>query len=141
MTTTRVIFLGDGDAASERSCYRYRIGETVVALYLAYRVIGGNGDWPISIMYAGRPAYRAERFRGFPDHRDGDPSLSSAVVVCIGFIQDAASIDVGQLGRIGAGDVATLGSLSDGTPVQARADDLDSDSLLADDEHNEWGDA
>ena len=51
MTTTRVIFLGDGDAASERSCYRYRIGETVVALYLAYRVIGGNGDWPISIMY------------------------------------------------------------------------------------------
>ena len=140
MTTTRVIFLGDGDAASERSCYRYRIGETVVALYLAYRVIGGNGDWPISIMYAGglRTA-----LNGFAVSRTIGMLTRHypRVVVCIGFIQDAASIDVGQLGRIGAGDVATLGSLSDGTPVQARADDLDSDSLLADDEHNEWGDA
>ena len=97
---------------------------TVAAVYLAYRIMGGIGDWPIFIVYLGGLRIALNGCFAVPRTIGMVTRHYPRVVVYIEFLQDAAAIDAGGLGHIGPGDVATLGSLSDGTPVCARAGDL-----------------
>ena len=97
---------------------------TVAAVYLAYRIMGGIGDWPIFIVYLGGLRIALNGCFAVPRTIGMVTRHYPRVVVYIEFLQDSAAIDAGGLGHIGPGDVATLGSLSDGTPVCARAGDL-----------------
>ena len=96
---------------------------TVAALYLANRIMSGAGDWPIFIVYLGGLRIALSGCFAVPRTIGMVARHYPRVVVYIEFIQDATSIDVGRLGRIGSGDVVTLGSLSDGASVHAGAGD------------------
>ena len=96
---------------------------TLAALYLAHRIMNGGGDWPVFIVYLG--GLRIALNGGFAVPRSaGQVSrFYPRLLVLIRFIQSAGQIDVETLGRAGAGDRVSLGSLPDGTDISARGGD------------------
>ena len=80
----------------------------MAAVYLAYRIMGGIGDWPIFIVYLGGLRIALNGCFAVPRTIGMVTRHYPRVVVYIEFLQDAAAIDAGGLGHIGPGDVATL---------------------------------
>ena len=96
---------------------------TLAALYLAYRIIDGNGAWPIFIVYLGGLRIALNGCFAVPRTFGRVSRLYPRLVVFIQFLQSAARIDREPLGRAGAGDAVLLGSLPDGTTVSVRGGD------------------
>ena len=96
---------------------------TLAALYLAHRIMNGSGDWPIFIVYLG--GLRIALNGGFAVPRSiGQISrFYPRLLVLIRFLKSAARIDLETLGRAGSGDNVSLGSLPDGTDINARGGD------------------
>ena len=96
---------------------------TLAALYLAYRIIDGNGDWPIFIVYLGGLRIAVNGCFAVPRTFGTVSQRYSRLVVFIQFIQSGRRIDEEQLGHAGRGGSVALGALPDGTSVGVRGGD------------------
>ena len=105
-----------------------QVGATItVALgvfYMAKAIISGSGSWPIFIAYIGalRIALTgwSQGIQAFANLSRFYPQVAR---YCI-FMQAAEAIDKASLGRVIKGETVTLGLLSDGTEIVARAGGL-----------------
>ena len=95
----------------------------LAALYLAYRIMDGNGAWPIFIVYLGGLRVALNGCFAVPQTFGRVSRFYPRLVVFIQFLQSAARIDRGPLGRAGAGAAVLLGSLPNGTSVSVRGGD------------------
>ena len=95
----------------------------VAALYVAYRIIEGDGDWPIFIVYIGGLRIALNGCFAAPRTFGEVSRFYPRLVVLIQFLQSAARIDGGPIAHVGIGDTVMLGTLADGTAVTVQGGD------------------
>lgn len=104
-----------------------KIGTAVIgtgaALAIAYRIISGEADWPIFIVYIGSLRIALDGGFAVPKVLGTVSRYYPRLVLCIQFLQDAARLDREPAGRLSSGEDAVLGTLPGGAPVVARGGD------------------
>ena len=95
----------------------------LAALYLAYRIIDGNGNWPIFIVYLGGLRIALNGCFAVPRTFGNVSRFYPRLVVFMRFLQGAARMDAEPLGRAEHGDTLLLGTLPDGATASAGVGD------------------